>query len=262
MNPGPLQGLRILVTRPARQAGPLCDLIRAAGGEPVRLPALAIEPPRDPASAGRIVARLTDFDLAIFISPNAAEQGLALIREHGGLPPSLRVAALGERTAGVLVQSGAHVHITAPPPFNSEALLTRPEFQSLAGRRVVIFRGEGGREHLAKALRARGATVIYAEVYRRVAPDADLGAVVGGPDEINLVVVTSADALDNLLAMAEACGRRGWLLSQRLAVISERLARRAVELGFEQPALVAPQAADRGLIDAIAAWRAGAQAAQ
>jgi uroporphyrinogen-III synthase len=262
MSTQPLQGLRVLVTRPAHQAAHLCELIRAAGGEPISLPVLAIEPPRDPAAARALIMRLNEFDLAVFVSANAAERGLALIREHGPLPAHIKVAAVGERTAAILVQAGAPVHITAPPPFDSEALLTCPELRAVAARRIVIFRGEGGREWLAETLRQRGAEVSYAEVYRRVVPQADLAGVVDRAGEIAVVVVTSRDGLRNLTGLAEAAGRRDWLLSRQLAVISERVAQQAAALGFAQPALVAPRASDPGLVAAIAAWRRGAQAAQ
>jgi len=262
MSAPPLKGLRILVTRAAHQADPLCELIRAAGGEPVKLPVLEIEPPRDPAPARGIVARLAEFDLAIFVSPNAAERGLALIGEHGGVPASLKVAAVGERTAATLVKAGVHVHLISPSPFTSEALLTLPELQSVANKRIVIFRGEGGREQLGKTLRELGAAVSYAEVYRRELPQRNLAEVVDHAGEIAVVVVTSEDALRNLLSLADASGRRAWLFSRRLAVISQRVARSVTELGFTQPPLVAREAGDTGLVDAIAAWRRGVQAAQ
>jgi len=262
MSAPPLTGLRILVTRAAHQADPLCELIRAAGGEPVKLPALEIKPPRDPATARGIVDRLAEFDVAIFISPNAAERGLALIGQHGGVPASLRVAAVGERTAAALVKAGVHVHLVAPPPFNSEALLTLPELRSVAAKRIVIFRGEGGLERLGKTLRERGAAVRYAEVYCRALPQHNLAEVVDHAGEIAVVVVTSEDALRNLLRMADASGRRAWLFGRRLAVISQRIARLATELGFAQPPLVAREAGDTGLVEAIAAWRRGVQAAQ
>jgi uroporphyrinogen-III synthase len=257
MSVKPLRGLRILVTRPAHQAAHLCELIRAAGGEPVPLPMLVIEPPRDLAAARALIMRLDEFDLAVFVSANAVERGLALIREHGPLPPHIKVATVGERTAAALVQAGVPVHITAPPPFNSEALLTCPELDAVAGRRILIFRGEGGRERLAETLRQRGADVRYAEVYRRAAPQADLAGVVDHAGEIAVVVVTSRDGLLNLMGLAEAAGRRDWLLSRRLAVISERVAQQAAALGFSKPVLVAPQASDPGLVAAIAAWRRG-----
>jgi len=111
-----------MVTRPAHQAEPLCRLIEAAGGRPFRLPLLEIAPPEHPPAG---LDRLEEYHMAIFISPNAVERGIALIRERGDLPPGLQLATVGRGSAARLEKLlGRKPDICAPPPFNSEALLT------------------------------------------------------------------------------------------------------------------------------------------
>lgn len=244
-----------MVTRPAHQAAHLCELLSAAGGIPVALPVLAIADPEDLGPARALAAKLSEFDIAIFISVNAVEKGLALIHQHGGLPPHLKLAAVGQRTAAALQHAGGRVDIQAPPPYNSEALLAAAELQEVKGKNIVIFRGSGGRELLAEMLRSRGATVAYAEVYRRVKPGgrpADMFAQAG---EIDVVIITSQDGLRNLLEMADMEHRRDWLLNKHLAVISARVAQRAGELGFKHLPLVAAEATDEALVAAIETWR-------
>lgn len=245
-----------MVTRPAHQAAPLCELIRAAGGEPLLLPALDIVPPADLAPARALFARLAEFDIALFISANAVEQAAPLIAEAGGLPAALRLVAVGRRSAEALRERFGRVDIAGPPPYNSEALLGTAALQQVAGARILIVRGAGGRELLADTLRARGAEVDYAEVYRRAEPRHDLDAMVklNPRAAIDAIVVTSNDALHNLLNMAGE-NQRAWLLNTQLAVISPRTADLARELGFHHAALVAAQASDEALVAVLAAWR-------
>jgi uroporphyrinogen-III synthase len=249
-----LLGLHIMVTRPAHQAAHLCELIRAAGGVPVLLPALAVDNPADMGPALAIVQGLHEFDIAIFVSTNAVERAMALIRRHGGVPAQLRLAAVGQRTAETLVRYCGRIDIQAPPPYNSEALLATAELQSLSGTRIVIFRGVGGRELLAEALQRRGAQVSYAEVYRRIKPDIRLADVVPQGAKIDIVIVTSQDGLQNLVEMADLEQRREWLLNTQLAVISPRVAQLAARLGFKRPALTASQASDEAMVAACTAY--------
>ena len=246
-----------MVTRPAHQAAPLCALIRAAGGEPLLLPALDIVPPADLAPARALLAQLNEFDIALFISANAVEQAAPLIAEQGGLPAALRLAAVGRRSAVALREQFGRVDIEGPPPYNSEALLGTAALQQVDGARILIVRGAGGRELLADTLRARGAQVDYAEVYRRAEPRHDFDAVLKLSQHtvIDAIVVTSNDALHNLLKMMAGESQREWLLNTQLAVISPRTADLARELGFHHAALVAAEASDEALVEALAAWR-------
>ncbi|MEJ2653540.1 MAG: uroporphyrinogen-III synthase [Gammaproteobacteria bacterium] len=250
----PLKGLRIIVTRPAHQAGHLCELIRAAGAVPLALPVLAVEDPEDLEPALAVVRRLHEFDIAIFVSANAVEKGMTLVHHHGGLPAGLRLAAVGQGTATSLLSHGVRIDIQASPPYNSEALLAAAELQTIAGRRIVIFRGVGGRELLADTLRRRGARVSYAEVYRRVKPDVRLADFVPQTGKIDIVMVTSQDGLRNLVDMADVAQLREWLLNVQLVTISPRVARLAKELGFRHPPLTAAQASDEAMVAACAAY--------
>ena len=175
MNPQSLLGLGVLVTRPQGQAETFCRLIEEQGGTTIRFPVLEITTPSDPTPLEALISTLDQFDLAIFISINAVEWTLkAIRRDHRELPDSLRLAVIGPTTARALEALGHPPHLMPPPPYNSESLLALPEMEQVTGRRVIIFRGEGGREHLAETLRSRGAVVEYAEAYRRVRPNHDL----------------------------------------------------------------------------------------
>ena len=86
----PLTGINILVTRPAHQAGNLAATIRAAGGTPVLFPVLEIRDVKDPLPLLDLIARLDEFDLAVFVSPNAVEKGLDAVNSRRSWPARLR----------------------------------------------------------------------------------------------------------------------------------------------------------------------------
>ena len=140
----PLAGKGIVVTRPAHQAGHLAGLISAAGGNAIRFPTIEIVAVEDQRSLTALIARLDEFDIAIFISPNAANQAMKLIKAQRELPPHLKLATIGRGGVRELEHYGV-VDVIAPTRFDSEALLDMPEMRDVAGRRIVIFRGEGGR---------------------------------------------------------------------------------------------------------------------
>jgi len=232
---GPLSGRGIVITRPREHARELAERIRAAGGDPVLFPTLEILPPEDPGTVANLIARLDSFQLAVFISPTAAMRGYGMVRASRRWPNGLRVAAVGAGTARALEEQGCRGVISPSGRADSEALAALPELQDLRDRAVVIFRGQGGREWLLGTLEARGARVEYAECYRRARPDADAGGLLarwqrGG---IEAVSITSAEGLDNFIAMLGPTGR-GYLCATPVFVPHPRIAAVARELGVSQ----------------------------
>ena len=247
-----LHGLGVLVTRPAHQAEPLCRLIEQRGGIPIRCPALRIAEPHDWTPALAIFDRWADYDLAIFTSANAVERAMPHIRQRGGFPPRLPMAAIGKATAQALARYGIADALQPESGFNSEALLALPRLQAVAGQTVVIVRGEGGRELLAATLTARSATVVCAEVYRREPPAAaDLRAVQDRWQcgEIGAVVIASSETLSNLFDMLDSAGQDA-LRQTPLIVVSPRIRQVALELGCHALRL-AQEASDHAIVAAL-----------
>ncbi len=276
----PLANTVVLVTRPVHQAQHLCALIEAEGGQAIAFPVLEIQDLQDTSAVMRLIQRLDEFDIAIFISANAVIKAMDLVLPHRDWPSHLQIAVVGARTAEALQEYGLTVDICPEEKFNSEALLGLPEMQDMANKKIVIVRGEGGRELLADTLRQRGADIEYAEVYRRSKPADTLGGsgvslrspcvdiLPGGgtalnlavnfesllaAGKINIIVVTSNEGLRNLWEMAGSAGQEV-LMHMPLAVISPRIAIAAQELGVKCPAWIAPDANDEGLLAAIKAW--------
>jgi uroporphyrinogen-III synthase len=252
-----LQGQRVLVTRPVDQAERLCRLIEAAGGTAVRLPAIEILDPLDTSRLETVTATLSSYDLAVFVSVNAVRKGLDFITARGAWPVNVRIATVGARSAQALEPYGLAVDLVPQHQFNSEALLALDELQDMSDRRVLIFRGNGGREQLFETLTGRGATVEYAEVYRRACPVVDATSLLPHwqPGALDVITITSNETLRNLFDMAGAAGQP--LLRQLpLVVVSRRQALLAERLGFSQAVRVADNASDEALVAALCQLRA------
>jgi len=235
MSSGPLSGRGIVITRPSARASALAERIRAAGGDPVLFPTIEILAPENPGAVADLIARLDEFQLAIFVSRSAAQRGHSMVSASRGWPSGLRVAAVGAGTAQALEERGFHAVIAPAGEADSEALAALPELQDLRGRSVVIFRGQGGREWLRERLEARGARVEYAECYRRARPDADAGALLarwqrGG---IEAALITSAEGLANFFEMLGPTGA-GYLRATPVFVPHPRIAAAAEQLGVRK----------------------------
>lgn len=244
--PCDLAGRGILVTRPSHQADTLCELIEQARGRPVRFPTLEILPAADPATAR--AALRGPCDLLVFVSANAVDYAFPLLPD--ALPLNLAIAAVGQATADRLTEFGLEPTLVPAERYDSEGLLALPDLQQLAGRKVIIVRGNDGRPTLGDTLRERGAGVVYAEVYRRTMPRRDTRNLIAGWDRLVAVVIaTSNTGLDNLFEML---GAPGAPLLQRtpLVVVSERMAVRARQLGCRQ-VHVAASALDAALLDTL-----------
>ncbi len=146
--------------------------------------------------------------------------------------------------------------------YTSEALLALPALQQLQGQRCVIVRGDGGRELLAETLRARGAQVEYFEVYRRQMPVNDPSELVEWLQArmLDVVAVTSAEALQNLLALLPAQPDRARLFACQLVVMSDRLRQIAQEVGFKAVTVsdgASDQAVFKTIIDLVSGEDSG-----
>jgi uroporphyrinogen-III synthase len=237
-----LKGLQVLVTRPAEQSVSLLTAIESRGGIAHSFPLLEIQPivPCVPE-----LKQLDEYSLVIFVSRNAVEYSWPCLSIP--LPAALKVAAVGQATATCLHQYHQHVDIIPAEQFDSEGLLAQPELADVARQRILIIRGQGGREKLAETLRARGAIVDYAEVYKRLPTKQVLTYEAG---DIDVILITSSEALSHLAHLATQAGK-SWLLEKPLLVLHDRIAVRAKQLGFKLNPGVAKQASEASLLEAL-----------
>jgi uroporphyrinogen-III synthase len=252
---GPLQGARIVITRPARQAAGLAHQIAALGGEPVMFPAIVILPPADRAALERAQRDLAHYDYAVFVSANAVEYGIG---DPASWPAHLIALAPGSGTAAALAAAGIDQVCTPATTMDSEGLLALPELADVKGKRIVIYRGSGGRELLGEALAERGAQVDYVECYRRDKPHGDFETMAAAwrAGEIDALTLTSSEGLDNLWELFDKVARSS-MASTPTFVPHPRIAERVRALGFGRVTVTAPT--DAGLLASLLEYFASRQ---
>ena len=242
-----LSGRRILLTRPGGQAESLARRLRAHGTQVQHFPAIRITltPPDETG-----LASLEQTDVIIFASVNAVRGLVAISAWNTALVRRAQIFAIGPATDQALRRVGLKPTAAAPPPHNSEALLSIPELKMLDRQCVAIVRGQGGREVLAEGLRHRGADVRHLEVYRRDPPAATLSLkkMPGGAPEA--ICITSTEIAKNLLSCIKP-EERPALLRHALVVGNLRIADACRELGYTAPVGTADNPGDDAMINAL-----------
>ncbi len=250
MNPTlPLKDRTVLVTRPEELAGTLLRRIGEAGGTALHYPVIRIGDVSDNPALDNIIDHLSDFDIAVFISPTAVQKTLEKIT---ALPDKLTLAVIGRSTEAMLKKHHLAADIV-PEGFDTESLLQHPALQpdSLAGKVVVIFRGEGGRDLLADTLVDRGAEVTYAETYRREKnhlDSLDLSILL----QLDALTVTSNQGLQFLYELTDE-GCKSTLTALPLIVPGSRSYALAQQLRF-QCIIQADNATDDACLHALAVF--------
>lgn len=185
----------IVVTRPSGQARQLIEVltraIEASGvgkrslPEILSLPLLTIVPKSDEHLADHIATALSNADLAIFVSPNAIESVMRLLERdwQDFSKKIIPIGVMGGSSHLALKNHGIGLEENPTPiiiPKNNENWDSEGLWQDLQAlqwnwqkKKVVIFKGEGGRDWLADTLTKAGAAVEAISTYSRVPLDLD-----------------------------------------------------------------------------------------
>jgi len=259
-----LQDQGVLVTRPKHQAQNFIRMLQALGANAIGFPCIEICPIIQSDALNIVANKLDDYDIVIFISANAAENGAKLLENSVKSIKNAKIAAIGKSTKNALQQLGLVVDLSPEQSFTSEALLDLDTFspEQISQQRILIIKGEGGRELLQDTLKSRGAQVELAEVYRRCVPRANIQPLheLWSKNRIQWITVTSNETLKNLYYMISEQGineagineqGQAWLLQTSLVVPSQRCKQLAQQLGFNNQILVAQSATDEAMLDII-----------
>jgi uroporphyrinogen-III synthase len=251
---GPLAKAHVLITRPAMPAARTAQRLAALGATPYAFPATVIEPPADSAPLAAALKNITSYYAAVFVSPSAAEMTIAPLGALPiKLPTTLTVFAPGPGTAEELTLRGVSEPVIPETTFDSEGLLALDALSAtqVRGKRIVIFRGNDGRELLRDALIKRGAIVDAVTAYHRRAPKTPptglLELLKAG--KVNAISAMSSDAITNLVAIVPATDRATLLFKLPLYASHERIVLTAKNAGFRD--VIETQAGDAGLITAL-----------
>jgi len=203
----PLFGKRVLVTRPREQAGDLVERLEAMGAEPIVAPMIRIVPPEDYAPLDAATARVTEFDWIVFASANAVdafmERLLAGPRDLRALGAT-KICVVGQATAEHLAKHGVKADLI-PAEYRAEAVVpAMKELAPIDGLRVLLPRGDIGREVIAEELRRGGADVTEIVAYRTIVVEPERE---GEPDiyrmllerHIDVVTFASPSAVRNFV---------------------------------------------------------------
>ena len=251
-----LKNLAIMVTRPAHQAEPFCQMLERAGASALRCPLLSIAPAPETRALSRLTADIDLFDLLIFNSPNAASFGIPEIEARCNIRARVKIAAIGAKTARTIKRLGHSVDIVPEAGFDSESLLRLPILENVNGMKIAILRGSGGRELTGSVLRARGAEVLYIQIYERLPPSKrqleqieELLPLSG----LDAVAITSGEAF---LALWRGLGpTTRQLLNQSTFVFgSQRIAAIAQAEGLRSLIVIADDPSDEAMFSALVNW--------
>jgi uroporphyrinogen-III synthase len=252
-NAGPLASAHVLITRPVMPASRTAQRLAALGATPYVFPTTIIEAPSDPRPLRDALTNLSRYHAAIFVSPSAAEMTIA---PFGALPiklpDSLQVFAPGDGTAEELQLRGVEDASIPTTSFDSEGLLALPGLQAkiVKGKRIVLFRGNGGRELLREELTKRGAMVDAITAYHRRAPATPPTGLIEliRAKKLTAISAMSSDAVANLVAIVPKAEQSA-LFALPLCASHERIAETATKAGFRN--VIATQVGDAGLITAL-----------
>lgn len=249
-SPAFLQGRRLVITRPSEQSKTLINMIEDVGGECISFPLIEIVALEDYRSFDAHLDNLAQFDMVVFISANAVEQAMKRCQAHAiTFPAQLTCVAVGPSTAQALKQHGIQRVLMPEQQFDSEGVLLLPQFQHLQHQRILLVKGEGGRDHLASVMQQRGAQVINAICYRRSCPQQDTRVLdeawkQGGFDGI---LLTSSEAMRTFLKLAQ---HQAWLSKCKIFVNHPRVATQAEHVSGLQ-IIIAPSTDDIGMFAAL-----------
>lgn len=231
----------VVITRPIAQAEAFSPRVAALGRHAILFPLLEITPLPDLSALRAALAELRRYAMVAFVSPNAIDATFGIVRSW---PKEVALAVVGAGSRAALARHGltsANADIFSPlDPVrtDSQTLLDVLDLKALQGKRMLIVRGETGRELLADALRDAGIDVIQVAAYRRNIPVLDrsrhdqLAELVNSENDW---IITSSEALRNLIQMTgQVLGDDGVakILQQKIIIPHARIEETARALGF------------------------------
>lgn len=227
----PLSGCHVLYTRADKHWLEARERLQALGATTSHLPLMDTCP---------LPFQLPEpLDAAIFTSANAVAHFFA----QSALPCA--AIAIGKKTEETLAHYGHPPIITAPPPYDSETLLSIWQPQ---GQHIAIIAAPGGRTYLHNTLgKSNHVSMVY--TYKRFCPSTTANFT-EAPDAI---LIASCRTLDFLGKIAEPNTLKLLQCCTCVAAMSQRIADYATQQGFRH-VISADQADEDAQFRALCHW--------
>ncbi len=242
--------MRILVTRPLREAQEWVQALQQAGHEAQTLPLIGIGPAPDPVGVQQAWRRLGEYQGVMFVSANAVagffEARPATVADFRSPDTTTRAWATGPGTRNALLRASVpEARIDAPAAdaaqFDSEALWQIVGKGVGTGTLVLIVRGGdaadgagsqgAGRDWFARHVSEAGGRVDFVVSYQRLRPQLDAGQLQRAQNAARdgtVWLFSSSEAIHNLRA---ALPQQDWTAARAVAT-HPRIAQAAREAGF------------------------------
>ena len=246
-----LHGKRVLITRPRSQAEEFANALQASGATPVNFPVIEIGPVSDTTALDRALQKLACYEWLILTSVNGVEAAWDRFVALGinAIPPGVRVASIGPKTAAALEARGAKPDFV-PPEYVAEAIL--PGLGDLRGCWCLLPRADLARPDLADAIEAAGGVAHEIAAYRTLPAKPDLSGLQALRAGVDIVTFTSSSTVRNFKALIVEAGLDPNHLPGNpiIACIGPITAATARQEGFDV-SIVAQEYTTEGLLQAL-----------
>ena len=167
--------IALISTRPQKTNLQLSDELKKSEIKLLSFPLTEIHPLNNYQIFDGVIKNIKTYQHIIFISTNAVHFFLERVKKLSlQIPKNLIFSSIGPTTK-LLLQKKLSVDVHFPiKTFDSEHLLKEKIYNNVGGQKILIIRGEGGRETLKNALEEKGGIVNYGECYVRKYVDIDL----------------------------------------------------------------------------------------
>jgi uroporphyrinogen-III synthase len=254
-----LEGLRIIITRPAEQGAQTAEAVAAEGGLPVLLPMIRILPAEDLSACDAALREMASTDGVVFTSVNGVHGFFGRARALGIEETAwqeIRFYAVGAKTARSVLEHGARVS-AVPELFSGSALGEMLGQYDLRGQRFLFPRGNLGRDDVADAVTAAGGIAVRVVVYQTVGPDAATAAAMRTEmlgSSRRVVLFASPSAVEHFDGLFTASEKAVFVPRTVFAMIGPTTDEAARKCGL--PVHVrAAESTERGLLDTLGRFR-------
>lgn len=244
--------MAVLVTRPDERGGQLVNMLNKAGIVAIHLPLFSIEPGREINELPNKYKQLKSGDYIFAVSKNAVNYAVQTLKNTGSHWRSdLNYFTVGQRTAEYFASQTGQVILYPWQQENSEGVLSLPAMQKLNDKRILILRGNGGRELFPHKAHERGAEVDIVECYQRVPVNYnnEEQSSVCKRAGVNTIIVTSVEILTYLMDFVPKTDHN-WLKNCRLITISRRIKQFALHFGWKN-IVISPRADNQSLLQTL-----------